>query len=435
MYCKKCGQKIGDNEKFCKNCGEPVQGEMTKSEEGNSDSEREKTDSMVRSGNAKRLNKGILVAIAVVAVIAVIGGIMFVKGKKEDGGQKQNEEKAEITDIKSLIGVSVKEAEQYGFQVLDDSEDPVILQNDSWDISLIYEEDKMIAMTIDENCKLPFYGIKMGDTIETAEEKLETDFEIIDSDPSVGSLAVGDEEKDTYIYLGSTTLENAVEEIKVDLKADVEEYRENLDNINYIFPDSDEKYLSEDEIRSVSVEDMALGRNEIYARHGYIFNEEPFKSYFESQSWYEGTVPSDQFNADQVFNDFEKKNVELIKQIEDEVNGSGASASFMGLNGWYTCTTASDGTTGHINIAVGADGIAYITFRTLETSYDIWNTQGTVVDNQTIQINYYDCIITFTWTDTDNMYVTREGEFSGMDAGVMMDITDYQSYVRSAEFN
>ena len=93
----------------------------------------------------------------------------------------------------------------------------------------------------------------------------------------------------------------------------------------FIFPDSAEKYLSEDEIRSVSVDDLALGRKEIFARHGYIFNEEPFKTYFAGQSWYEGTVPSDQFHADQVFNDFEKKNVELIKQIEDEINGAAAA--------------------------------------------------------------------------------------------------------------
>ena len=90
----------------------------------------------------------------------------------------------------------------------------------------------------------------------------------------------------------------------------------------YVFPDSDKKYLSEDEVRSITAEDMMIGRNEIFARHGYIFQDEGLKAYFESMSWYEGTVPSDQFNYETVFNDFEKKNVELIKRIEDEVNGT-----------------------------------------------------------------------------------------------------------------
>jgi hypothetical protein len=92
-------------------------------------------------------------------------------------------------------------------------------------------------------------------------------------------------------------------------------------NEEYIFPDSDKKYLSEDEVRSITIEDMMIGRNEIFARHGYIFQDEGLKAYFESMSWYEGTIPSDQFNSEAVFNDFEKKNVELIKRIEDEING------------------------------------------------------------------------------------------------------------------
>ena len=40
-----------------------------------------------------------------------------------------------------------------------------------------------------------------------------------------------------------------------------------------------------------------------------------------------GTIPSDEFNAEEEFNDFEMKNVELIKQIEDEVNGVQAQNS------------------------------------------------------------------------------------------------------------
>lgn len=52
---------------------------------------------------------------------------------------------------------------------------------------------------------------------------------------------------------------------------------------------------------------MLIGRNEIFARHGYIFTDENLKNHFESTSWYEGTIPAEQFNSDQVFNDFEKK--------------------------------------------------------------------------------------------------------------------------------
>lgn len=89
----------------------------------------------------------------------------------------------------------------------------------------------------------------------------------------------------------------------------------------YIFPDSDKRYLTEDEVRRVEIDDLFIGRNEIFARYGYIFNDADLQQYFEATSWYRGTVTAEQFNSDAVFNDFEKKNVQLIKKVEDEING------------------------------------------------------------------------------------------------------------------
>lgn len=87
----------------------------------------------------------------------------------------------------------------------------------------------------------------------------------------------------------------------------------------YVFLDSDKRYLSEDEIRQVEADMLRIGRNEIYARHGAIFSSEDLKDYFMSQSWYEGTTPvSEITNSD--LNDFEIKNLALIKSIEDEIN-------------------------------------------------------------------------------------------------------------------
>ncbi len=85
----------------------------------------------------------------------------------------------------------------------------------------------------------------------------------------------------------------------------------------YIFSNSDKQYLSEEEVRSTSAENLFIGRNEIFARHGYIFKNEDLRAHFESTSWYVGTVPGDQF-SNEVLNDFEKKNIELIKKIEEE---------------------------------------------------------------------------------------------------------------------
>ena len=55
---------------------------------------------------------------------------------------------------------------------------------------------------------------------------------------------------------------------------------------DFIFPQSSTEYLSQSQVSSLSDYQLGIARNEIYARHGYIFKLDRFKSYFESQSWY-----------------------------------------------------------------------------------------------------------------------------------------------------
>lgn len=95
-------------------------------------------------------------------------------------------------------------------------------------------------------------------------------------------------------------------------------YSETDINNQFIFPDSASRYLTDSEIRSIPKEMLKVGRNEIFARHGYIFNSEELQNYFESTSWYYGTVLGSDFDMEAVFNEYEKKNVELIQQIENE---------------------------------------------------------------------------------------------------------------------
>lgn len=54
---------------------------------------------------------------------------------------------------------------------------------------------------------------------------------------------------------------------------------------DYLFP-SDTQYITESYLRTLSRDDVALLRNEIYARHGYVFKTQKYKDYFGSKSWY-----------------------------------------------------------------------------------------------------------------------------------------------------
>lgn len=81
------------------------------------------------------------------------------------------------------------------------------------------------------------------------------------------------------------------------------------------YPEGSDELLSEDDLDGYSAEELKIIRNEIYARHGYIFQAADLIEHFSGESWYDGTNAS----ATAVYNTFseiEKKNVELIKALE-----------------------------------------------------------------------------------------------------------------------
>ncbi len=83
----------------------------------------------------------------------------------------------------------------------------------------------------------------------------------------------------------------------------------------YILPDSDSCYLTESDLAGLTKEELRLARNEIYARHGYIFEDAELQAYFESQSWYHGTVNASDFD-DSVLNAYEQANLKTIQALE-----------------------------------------------------------------------------------------------------------------------
>ncbi|MCR4718011.1 MAG: YARHG domain-containing protein, partial [Firmicutes bacterium] len=84
----------------------------------------------------------------------------------------------------------------------------------------------------------------------------------------------------------------------------------NITRNNYLFP-SDSQYLTESDVNGLSQFDTGLIRNEIYARKGYVFKDEPYKSYFNSQAWYNPN-PSAKLRL----NETEKYNVNFLLEYE-----------------------------------------------------------------------------------------------------------------------
>ena len=88
----------------------------------------------------------------------------------------------------------------------------------------------------------------------------------------------------------------------------------------YILPDSNSRMLSESELEGLGERELMLARNEIFARHGFIFTTQWIQGYFLTQGWYRGTTPANQFDSS-VFNSYERANIDLILRVEAERAG------------------------------------------------------------------------------------------------------------------
>lgn len=79
----------------------------------------------------------------------------------------------------------------------------------------------------------------------------------------------------------------------------------------YMMPYADVMVYSWDSLEGLDEDEVQFAINEIYAREGRIYLEEPYKSYFEGCSWYYGLYTAKEFD-DSFLNTYERDNVELL---------------------------------------------------------------------------------------------------------------------------
>lgn len=123
-----------------------------------------------------------------------------------------------------------------------------------------------------------------------------------DHTENAGADCYFEKDTETYDYLGNA-------------KADGSENEIGDAGYGYILEDSARRYLSEDELIYMSKDELRLARNEIFARHGRMFDSLDLQGYFNSMEWYYGTVPANEFD-ESVLNEYEKANLVLIKDVE-----------------------------------------------------------------------------------------------------------------------
>lgn len=87
---------------------------------------------------------------------------------------------------------------------------------------------------------------------------------------------------------------------------------------SYVLKNSDKKYLKNKDIKNFSKKKLRLARNELFARHGYIFKDKGLRKFFKKKAWYKPTLKPSKWSND-LFNKYEKANFELISNKENGV--------------------------------------------------------------------------------------------------------------------
>ena len=132
---------------------------------------------------------------------------------------------------------------------------------------------------------------------------------------------------ESKITVGSSAdLEKEKKEKDEKKEKEKQKKKEALSTKDYVIPDSSERLLTKKDVKDLTAQEINYAKNEIYARHGRIFNSPELKEYFESKSWYEGIYDPGDFDSNQsvlLLSDIEKNNVEFLMKAEKEAGTGG----------------------------------------------------------------------------------------------------------------
>lgn len=78
------------------------------------------------------------------------------------------------------------------------------------------------------------------------------------------------------------------------------------------YPEASLRYLTDADLRGKPAPELKIMRNEIFARHGYIFQTAVMRTYFRRQPWYKPRYK----DVSSMLTDIESANIELIKKYE-----------------------------------------------------------------------------------------------------------------------
>lgn len=336
MYCKKCGNEVKEDAKFCPHCGGKIN--INKINDENK-------KKVANKGSDKNWDKKVLKILIEISCIAIVViGIIVIGYKQSNHNDKGNEVENNNQSFSAEAKIDEKiSGETETIESLQTDEKTEVSTDGFEESKQIYESDLVGDWTIDSEKTNDYNPQSLRESFGTA---LSYGYALTFSDNGTFSwyVATGYGGEGTYTVNESDILckysdggDNVLPDLEINQNEIImtfdwgegEYYKvywmknqKSVANVNvsedsgeYILPESDSRYLTDSDVRDLTANELMLARNEIYARHGRKFKDLEIQAYFNSQSWYKGTVEPDDFSTD-VFNKYEKENLEFIKKYE-----------------------------------------------------------------------------------------------------------------------
>lgn len=382
MKCPNCGNEIAKEDKFCTQCGTKLEvnpfvsvGNITPTEYdgGNSQTQspmqsqtqsqaqnqsQEQTQSqtkysMIEDDTELKGNRGsdgkktVFVVIGAVAavliVFAIVGRILFKtfitpqktevttteEGKKEDQNDDaaiKDESEEEAQDEIAVPYYVTKLQKKYHDQVEEYGSNSNIYSTPVEDGFARYLYDELVEV----KCKsagneTTSYYYDNGKVYKALHKNSEGEANQLFYKSGSLIFWIDDEGKNHSAVEAKEKWQDTVEEasemyvkyadMMEDARDDVDDYDMDVD---YVLPYSSNVYVDESDLYGLSEWQVRIARNEIYARHGRRFKDQELQNYFDSCSWYRGTMSPSEFSAKEksILNSCEKKNLITISKYE-----------------------------------------------------------------------------------------------------------------------
>ena len=84
----------------------------------------------------------------------------------------------------------------------------------------------------------------------------------------------------------------------------------------YILPMSSKRKLKEKDLKKLGAKKLRIARNEIYARHGRMFQDQELQDYFDRKDWYTPSIAPEDFSDAAELSKLERRNIAFIQKHE-----------------------------------------------------------------------------------------------------------------------